>query len=670
MTLNFQGCAGIGPCMDLRIHNGYLYAIQNNSQYPNGRLCVLKPDLSLIATFIGIGDARQIEISENIIIVTARADGLWIFDISGITPVLLSHYQTLEFATGATLYANYALVSCRQYGVEIIDLNVPTAPKHIGTIRIGEVQSACVYNGYLYGGVWGEMNIAVVDIRNITNPQLVTRIPLEGRGDGVMAWENRLYAVTGQHRRGILNISDPLDPAYGNGNGLTIFDISDSKNPVKLHREEFGTCYNAYFDMWKPVLCGNMILCGCSSLGVFAYERESLRSCFRLMIPMEDKYTHVITRSIAQVGPFDTASPVTGFATLENTLYLCSGCADLCAYNSKEYFGEMLRWDTKSNFCVEKDVLNVCCDGPITIQQRYCNEYAPVLAVCECDNTLAVACSSVGVFLLDSDTYEEVFHLPAEGFCCDVKYACGWLAVAIGDNGISLYHKDGISLSLVSNIKTPKTAQQLYITSDARYLVATSGASHCLLYDISDKKNPQLIAERFATQGPLYGQNFATGTLEDGTILLFWHRDGLVYTNPGKEDFAFHNIFYYKTNGFMGFGPETGCDTDGQHIFYNLNGGYCILPLTENVDVDSLDVYRADVPIQGKFTLCGPLLVAAERAKGIITVMDISNIKTPRHIGSCTTNASPGKPVYIKNRILIPGGHQGLLELTISLGNY
>lgn len=35
------------------------------------------------------------------------------------------------------------------------------------------------------------MNIAIVDIHDITRPKLVTRIPLKGRGDGVIV-KNRL----------------------------------------------------------------------------------------------------------------------------------------------------------------------------------------------------------------------------------------------------------------------------------------------------------------------------------------------------------------------------------------------------------------------------------------------------------------------------------------------
>ena len=116
---------GIGPCMDVKTHNGRLYAIQRFSQIPHGRLCVLSSDLRLVAEFVGIGDARQIEIIKDIAVITAREDGLWIFDVSLPEPRLLCHYQTVEYATGVALCGNLAFISCRQYGVQILDISDP-----------------------------------------------------------------------------------------------------------------------------------------------------------------------------------------------------------------------------------------------------------------------------------------------------------------------------------------------------------------------------------------------------------------------------------------------------------------------------------------------------------------------------------------------------------------
>lgn len=660
--------ADIGPCMDICVHEGYLYVIQRTDQYPGGRLCVLDSEMKMVGEYVGIGNARQIEITGEVAVITAREDGLWVFDISKKPPVLLAHYQTIEFATGVTLYANFALVSCRQYGVEIVDLSAPEKPVHVGIIRVGEVQSACVYEGYLYCGVWGAMSVIVVDIRDITKPVVISRIPLEGRGDGVLVWEGRLYAVTGQHRRGIQNVSDKLDPSFGQGNGLAVFDVADPMQPKVLHQEFFGECYNISFDMWKPALCEGVVLSGCSSLGVFACDREHFEPRFRIVLPPPPEVDAEKIAEWSEVQAINVAfqhDAVTSFATMGRTVYLCGAHTDLYAFDTGEMLGVCKRWDVPKHIKVVKQPLHVCSEDTLAVYQRYDVEGTPVLGLCDCGDRIAVACGSDGVRLLDKETYAEMTHLAAEGCCYDVKYADGYLVAAMSEGGILICRKEKDSLCVASLIQTEMPVQQLCLSADGRFLWCGYGSSACRLYDITDKEHPKLIGERKAAQGPLYGDNFAGGRLEDGTMLMFWHRDGLVYVNPSSGDTQIQSIFYRRTSGIMQLGPENGCDTDGTRIFYNLNGGYVFLPIKENVNADDLPVYRTEVPIEGKITLCGDYLVAAERARGIITVTDVSNVKEPIHLGTAIVNASPGKPVYIDGKILIPGGHEGLLEVMI-----
>ena len=130
--------AGIGPCMDAKAHNGYVYAIQKKNDVHNGRLCVVSAGQELVAFYDGIGSTRQLEILGDTAFVTAREDGLWILDISACEPKLICHYQSVEFATGLALCGNLAFISCRQFGVEIIDISDLTHPKQGSIIRVGE----------------------------------------------------------------------------------------------------------------------------------------------------------------------------------------------------------------------------------------------------------------------------------------------------------------------------------------------------------------------------------------------------------------------------------------------------------------------------------------------------------------------------------------------------
>lgn len=637
--------AHIGACMDVCACGGLLYVLQNSSQHRGGRLCVLSPELVLLGEYTGIGNARQLAAAGTLAAATAREDGLWLFDISDTQPRLLSHYRTVEYATGITLYANFALVSCRQYGVEIVDISDPAKPRHIGLIRTGEIQSACVSGGYLYGGIWGAMSVAVIDIRDISLPRTAALIPLQGRGDGVTVKDGILYAVTGQHGRGIRNVSDETDPLYGMGNGVEMFDVSDPAKPRRLHAASFGKCYNAAFDMWRPSVCGELLLCGCSSLGLFACGTRTLAPRFHLTLPREN----------------GAPDAVTGFSVCGGKLYISTGRTDLFLFESEEPVADCFRELPRGHIDAAPQRFTFFSDGSASLAQRYAPTDAPVLSVCEADTQLALACGSGGIRLLGSSGCSRA----ADGFCCDVKYGSGYLFAAQGEDGAWIYRLSRNTLHPVSRVQLDRPVQQLALSPDGNFLLCGCGSTEAVLLDVTDKAHPAEAARRRAQKGPLYGDNFASGVLADQTMLMFWHRDGLVAVRPAAQDAAFRTISYQRQNGFMGFGPESGFDTDGKLLYYTMKDGYVLLPPEDNIDADTLPVYRSGVPIAGKITLCGHLLAAAERARGIISVTDVSDPFLPRHVCAFRTSASPGKPVSAFGRIWIPGGWGGLLEIQL-----
>ena len=47
-SIVLKEAASIGACMDVKANKGLIYAIQRDSQFPGGRLCVLTPELKLL----------------------------------------------------------------------------------------------------------------------------------------------------------------------------------------------------------------------------------------------------------------------------------------------------------------------------------------------------------------------------------------------------------------------------------------------------------------------------------------------------------------------------------------------------------------------------------------------------------------------------------------------
>lgn len=637
----------LNGCMDVENYNGLIYAIQKPSQFKGGRLCVLDKELNLLETVEGIGNARQIEILNGVAVITARSNGIWIFDVKEIKPKLLAQYQTVELATGVSMYANLAFVSCRQYGVEIVDIIDPQNPKFKGLIRVGEVQSTCLYKDVLYCGLWGDMAVVAVDIGDLNNPTILFKADLMGRGDGVIVKDNLLYAVSGQHGRNIKNYADVNDADFGNGNGINIFDISDIKNPQKVFEQNFGKGYSIEYDMWEPVLCGDVVVCGDSIMGVHAYESKNFNKLFDITF---DEFG-------------ENKDAVTGLTAINNTLFVATSIGGIYKFDIDE-IGQRYLYNSEKTIKLLKTGVKYTADTDVAFDSLY-NIDQPVIAVADNDNYFVLACGNDGIHIVSKETNECVFKAQKDGFCCDVKVDGQFVYGAFSRGGMWVFELSEGNLIDIANFIKKKDIQQLCLSKNGKYLACCLESTEVIMLDVKDKRNITEIYSRKAAQGPLYGENFTSNLLDDGTMLMFWHRDGIVYSDPENNDKEFKNIFYHKRNGFMGFGPENGCDTDGKNIFFNLDDGYVLLPFSAQTDVDDLKRYKTPVSLSGKFTVKNNKIIASERSKGIITVTDINDIEKPEHIAKIQISSICSKPVVIGGKIYIPAWYDGLLELKV-----
>lgn len=637
--------ADIGPCMDVRGYGGRIYAIQRQN---GGRLAVFSEELAPISAYGGIGNARQIEIKDGLAAISAREDGLWLFDVRHEAPLLLSHYRTVEFATGITLYKSFVLVSCRQYGVEIVDIRDPKSPRYVGVIRIGEAQSACVYRDVLYGGVWGEMKVVAVDISDIEHPKRLADLPLTGRGDGVTVRDGILYAVTGQHRRGIESTTDKNDPFFGMGNGVEVYDVSDPANAKRLSWSFFEKGYSVSFDMWKPMLAGDVLLCNDSILGIYGYDSRTMQKIFHISLP--------------EIG--GEPDPVTGTTVHGGRLYVSSGRGGLYRFDEIE-FENAYRYDEEGGSKLALPTFS--CEGEgAMLTQIYHGDF-PVLAVSEVSGGhLALATGDGGVRVLRAEDLCTIVSCTTDGFCYDATAHGDTVFAALGEKGIGVYRFDGGELWLVSQTAVGGTVQQLALSENGQFLAVTLGSTTVKMLDVRDAAHPCVLYEMQSKKGPLYGENFLSHPHGGKGISLFWHRTGLVYSDPEGGDRSFSAVEYPMKKGFTGYCPGNGCDIDGENILFVRRGGYILLPRDGAGYADELPAYRAEHPIRGKLCVSGKYLIATERAEGIVTVTDISDIRCPVSVARLETNASPSK-AYVTSggEILVAGRYAGLLALTL-----
>lgn len=635
--------AGIGPCMDVKAHNNLLYAIQNGRQFPHGRLCILRSDFSVVSEYIGIGNARQIEMVGNIAVITARENGIWLFDLSEDTPVLLSHFQTVEFATGVALRGNLACISCRNYGVQLIDISDPKTPVHISLIRMGEVQSATVSGNILYCGVWGEQKVTVVDIKDPANPSILSEIPLQGRGDGVCVKGNILYAATGQHGRGLINLNDSNDPAFGNGNGVELFDVSDPAKPKRINGVLFGRGYNSAIDMWEAAIYGDTLVVNNPDFGVYGLDPITLEPKFQFLPP-----------------PAERTDAVAGVTAIGKDLFIATARGDLFAARGLE-IGE------QQPNCTEPIAMKpqpFSCKGHGAKPEVIYSGPFMVRALAETDDALALACVEGGVHLLKKDTLELACTIPTEGFAQDVWFCNGRLFVAEGYSGVEIFELKGFDAKKIGQFKEDRPILQISVSKSGAYIMCGFN-SGLTMYDIQDPADAKALYSIHTKI--LYGNNFARTLLEDGTMVAFCHRDGLFYSNPEQGDDRFFNIEYVRKIGVCGYGAGEGIATDGKRILYTLDGGYVYLSKEHAAPflIDTLPCHRAQNRFLGLLTLSGDRMVAVNRAVGNVYVLDIKEPTSPRLIAELSTTASPYNALFLGDRILLPGGRSGLISLNV-----
>ena len=239
------------------------------------------------------------------------------------SPLLLNHYDTVEFATGIELSGNVLFAAHRNFGVELIDISDPAKPRHLSLVRTGEAQSLVARNGYLYVGVWAEAKLVVVDVQNPQQPKITAKLPLDGYGDGVDVAGNYVYVATGHHSKSKEH-KKPGDPGFGAGHGLEVFKIDDPAQPVFVSRVKFPPLYEIGNDMWGVTIANKHAFVADTWNGIFVVDiadPENLKIVARCKPPAKnpDARSKKGTR-----GNF-----IGGLAVIKDHIFMAGGYSDL-----------------------------------------------------------------------------------------------------------------------------------------------------------------------------------------------------------------------------------------------------------------------------------------------------------------------------------------------------
>jgi len=327
---------GIGSCMDAVVHGDILYVIGSSSLYSFDITSPGEP--VLLGTLTGLGNVRQIEVQEGYAYVTAREEGLFVINVANPREMVLStHYDTLELGTGIAVSGTLAAVANRQYGVEFVDISDPENPLFLGMVRTGEAQSVFLKDTLAVIGDWGTREVVICSVSNPREPRVLSKVELDGYGDGVFVKGSLCFAATGHHARGYRQESSD-STFFGKGHGLEIIDLSDPSNPVKLSVLKLPVSFHQrYADMWDVQVSGNYAFIGDSEAGLYIADVSDPRNPFFVAsatLPLTEMPDYMME---SKFKGGKKSGPVCGFAIGKGVIYLAGKMNDLFIAEAKPF---------------------------------------------------------------------------------------------------------------------------------------------------------------------------------------------------------------------------------------------------------------------------------------------------------------------------------------------
>ncbi len=640
--------AGTGPVMDVAIEGGHAYAIGREKLRILDIADPSKPAIS--GELDDLGSVRQIVVQDGVAYITSRQDGLFVVDVRDPSkPELFNHFDTIEFATGVAISGDILFVACRHYGVQLISVANPAEPRHISAVRTGEAQSVVAKNGYLYVGVWATSEVVTVDCKNPWKPVVVSKVPLDGYGDGLDVEGDLLLVATGHHSQERPR-KNPGDPGFGKGHGLEAFDLTNPANPAFLSRVKFPPLYEIGNDMWGVTIANGHAFVADTYNGLFVLDVSN---------PSNMKFTG--RTSLPFVEERKQPGFVGGLAVDKDVIFLAGGYTDLHVVSAP---------NVATPPTPEKDSPPALKVLPTQLEANSKERsYVPGTQVygvafpSDQESLAVVACGNGGIHLIEfAPEIRLLSQTDSQGFATDVSVSGQTVFVAESAGGLGIYQiSQENKLVSLGRFAVPKRAiRQVEVSLDGQHAMIQVGANQFVILDVQDPAEPRQVLKD-TRHGLLYGDQMMRGLVHDRYTCVFWHVTGLHwYDLKADPTPAFSENNYPErigsSNGLIAFQDKT---------LATIRGGYRLLDRSATIggpDAILIEGLKSRHHL-GVPSIAGNRLYTANRAYGVISVIDISNPLKPVIEKEIPSSGNPSR-IAVKNGIaFVPNGYEGLLLL-------
>lgn len=633
--------ANWGRCMDVAIVGDRLYAIGGGNLYTSDISDPANP--RKLGELSGLGNTRQIVVENGIAYITSREDGAFIVDVSTPeNPTLLCHYDSVELATGVDIAGDVLFIAQRHYGVEQVDVSDPRNPKHLGTIRTGEAQSIYYHDGYLYTGVWASSEVVVIDMHDARSPKIVSRVSLDGYGDGLCVHGGYLYAATGHHSQEAHRKEG--DPGFGRGHGLEIFELSDPANPTFVSRVKFPWFYHIGYDMWDVSVVNGHAFVSDTHNGIFIVDvrdPENPATIGRTVLPIAEEKS--------------VPSPFGGLAVGEGVIYGAGAWTDLHVIEAPDIASPILE---------KKGTLPGIGSDIESRNERTIASYHPDGQVWSVDVSdslpyAVAACGSAGIHVvrLGEGTLEPVSVHPTDDFTTGVCLSGTTVFVAEGTGGMSIWNltEEGDLVPEGTYDARGKRVRYVAVPAPGNFALLEVGGSRFHIVDVSKPSTPEVVLED-SHHGLFYGFQLLDHLVDDRYAGVFWHVSGLHWYDLSTSPPSYHGN--HPTGRF---GMKEGLVPFRDGLLATRARGLVRFGFEESGDFTDLPVQKVPgANLDGKPTIDGDRLFVADRVFGNVYVVDFSDPESPSLVDSFETPGNPGRIRAVENGYLLPNGYQGL----------
>ncbi len=612
----------------------------------------------------GIRSGRQVEVSQGIAAVTTRADGVFFCDVRDAARMsVLSQYDTVELATGVCLSGCLCCITCRHYGVEIVDISDPAHPVHLSSVLAGEAQSVMVDGTTMYVGAWMEREIRIFDIADPAAPRPLSRCELDGFGDGLWVRDGLCYAATGHHagrlnnRRKFVNYDfvteEMLREGYGGGHGLEIFDVSDPAHPVLLSRIKTPPLFMSGYDLWDVTVSGAYAYLADTFNGVFIIRVADPRHPVfigyrRLELMQHTQYRH--EPPIQQL-----CCPVTGLAVIDGYV-LAAGVMDGLHVLQTPFA-------VQASPC--PSVFRSTPSKGAPAHEMVLQTDSQIHGLAFLQDTPVVAAGGRGLVILDpQNAYAPRYHSLGIGTAMDIKTDGRFFYLAEGLGGFSVWRMDAgkpVLLCRLSSEILGDSVRQVVLLGQTNVAALQLGTKGIAFINIRNPENP-VILNTFTLDGTMYYKNIVDG-------LLFGQYAAAVPLSPGISWFEIGEKVRPVT-----MHPEPECQICPIEEGVCFGDGYMIsifrgkyryaetleASLSESDALPICDPMGNELYVSGKPVLLGDTLCLLNRQNGQITRLSVKDPAHPVFLSVDRISGNPEQILQHKGRYWICCGHGGL----------